>query len=88
MCTEYTYFQSTEEAQMLFNSEPVKQHIVLGTDAKAFTDEVHICQNTQTIDEGISRGGSIQSWRMGESVSVLYRTNVSWVHHFGYSSTS
>ena len=43
---------------MLFNSEPVKQHIVLGTDAKTFPDEVHISQNTQTIDEGISRGGS------------------------------
>ncbi len=61
------YLQSAEEAQMLFNGQPIEEHIVLGTDAQTVTNLVHVRQNTVAIDSSISRGRGEQPWRAGSA---------------------
>ncbi len=41
---------------MLFNSESVKEYVVLGTDAQTVANLVHVSQNTVATDGSISRG--------------------------------
>ncbi len=60
-----THLQSAEEAQMLFHSESVKEHVVLGTDTEAVPYLVHVCLDTVAIDDGVSRGWSVQPWEGG-----------------------
>ncbi len=60
-----TYLQSAEESQVLFNSESVKEHVVLGTDAQTVANLVHVSQNTVAIDSSISRGRGVEPWREG-----------------------
>ncbi len=62
-----TYLQSAEESQVLFNSESVKEHIVLGTDAQTVTNLVHVSQNTVAIDSSISRGRGVEPWKGGSA---------------------
>ena len=53
--------ESCEELEVLQYSESVKEHIVLGTDAEAVSDLVHVAPYVITIDDGCSRRGCVQS---------------------------
>ena len=57
----HTYLQSAEEAEMLPNSESVKEYIVLGTNSQTPPDLIHISHNAVAIDQGCPRGGGVQT---------------------------
>ena len=55
------YLQSTEEAEMLPDSESVKEYIVLRTNSQTLADLIHISHNAVAIDNGCPRGGGVQT---------------------------
>jgi len=55
------YLESGKELQMFSDSEPVKEHIVLGTDAQALADLVHVAPDVITIDHCRTSRGRVQT---------------------------
>ena len=50
---------------MFFDSEAIKEHVVLGTDAKTPSNLVHLRQDAVSIDNGITRGGCVEASEYG-----------------------
>ena len=55
------YFEPSKELEMLQYSESVKEDIVLGTDAEALSDLVHVGPDVITIDDCCTRRGCVQT---------------------------
>ena len=61
----FTYFESAEELQVFCNCQPIKQHVVLWTDAKAVTNLVHVGEDTEAIDGSRAGRRGEETWREG-----------------------
>ena len=55
------HLKSGKELEVLLYSEPVKEHIVLGTDAQALADLVHVAPDVITIDHCRTSRGCVQT---------------------------
>ena len=56
------YLESSKELEVLQYSESVEEHIVLGTDAEAVSDLIHVAPYVITIDDSCSRCGCVQTY--------------------------
>ena len=57
-----TCLEPSEEAEMFRDSQPVKQHIMLWTDAQVLTNLVHASKNVIAIDKSRAWGGCVETW--------------------------
>ena len=55
------HLEHGKELEMFSDSEPVKEHIVLGTDAQALADLVHVAPDVITIDHCRASRGCVQT---------------------------
>ena len=61
VCVCNPNLKSCEKPEMLQYSESVKEDIVLGTDAEAVSDLVHVGPDVITIDDCCTRRGCVQT---------------------------
>ena len=58
----HAHLEPGEEAEVLADCEPVKEHVVLGTDSETAANLVHVVQNAVAVDDRIAG-----SWRVETS---------------------
>ena len=58
---QWMNLESGKELEVLRDSESVKENIVLGADAEALADLVHVVPDVETIDDCRASRGCVQT---------------------------
>ena len=70
------YLQSGKELEMLQYCEPVKEHIVLGTDPQALADLVHVGSDVLVIDHCCATRGCVQTYIKMDVIIKLFANRI------------
>ena len=55
------YLEHGKKSEVFINSQPVKEHVVLGTDPQALSDLVHVGSDVIVIDHCCATSGCVQT---------------------------